>query len=82
MTLTISEKLEEFHANNEHAKILQKIKNGELTYRNVINDWVDEVQSPILHEAMDHESSYFYKDKPSKGFGTSKNPEFLILEDS
>ena len=37
MTLTISEKLEEFHANNEHAKILQKIKNGELTYRNVIN---------------------------------------------
>ena len=72
MTLTISEKLEQFHENNEHGKILKKIKDGKLTYRNVINDWVDEVQSPIIREALNHESSFFYRDKPSKGFGTSK----------
>ena len=72
MTLTITEKLEQFHENNEHGKILKKIKDGKLTYRNVINDWVDEVQSPILREALNHESSFFYRDKPSKGFGTSK----------
>ena len=60
MTLTISEKLEQFHENNEHGKILKKIKDGKLTYRNVINDWVDEVQSPILREALNHESSFFY----------------------
>ena len=37
MTLTISEKLEQFHENNEHGKILKKIKDGKLTYRNVIS---------------------------------------------
>ena len=72
MSLTITEKLEQFHDNNEHGKILQKIKNGELTYRNVVNDWVDDVQSPILHEALEHESSFFYRDKSAKGFGKSK----------
>ena len=72
MTATITEKLNEFHANNEHGKILKKIKDGNLTYRNCVNDWVDKVQAPILHEALADESNFFYKENPSKGFGESK----------
>ena len=63
--MTITEKLNAFIENNEHGKILKKISDGELTYRNCINEWVDNVQAPILHEALAHESGFFYRDVPS-----------------
>ena len=72
MTTTITEKLEKFHANNEHGKILKKINDGNLTYRNCVNEWVDNVHAPIALEAFENEENFFYKEKPSKGFGDSK----------
>ena len=72
MATTISEKLEQFHDNNEHGEILKKINDGNLTYRNCVHEWVDNVHAPILHEALQNEANFFNKDKSSKGFGDSK----------